>query len=101
MLVLPFQISETEYNVVVILEDENIERIKEHDPAEIHTKLFADKFASRELKGVMVAYASPSEKENLIALVEQGDLPKVFSILSRGFKFRPEKGDHDEPYRKG
>lgn len=100
MMVLPLQISETEYSTVVILEDENIERIKQHDPAEVHTKLLIDQFSSRELKSVMIAYVSPSEKDELVTFLKQGDLSKALTMLSRGFQFRPDKGDNDNPYER-
>ena len=94
MMVVPFQVSAAAYSIFVVLEDENIERIKAYDPAEVTTSKMAG-FADLHLDTVIVGYASGAEIAELTAITDPRELPAFLRKLSRGFRFRPDRGDYD------
>lgn len=94
MIAIPFQVSDTHYSVVLVLQDDNIERIKSCDPAVFESgKVLVEPFKSLKLADVMLAYAS---KEDTIRLQSVGeDFQAIMKILCRGWSHRPDLGDHD------
>jgi hypothetical protein len=101
MLVIPFTISATEYSIFVILQEDNLDRMKAYDPAEVVvTKIAASSeiAKARLLHDVVIGYATDAEVKALIS--PGADIGVLLKNLSRGFRFRPEVGDSDDPYRK-
>ena len=98
MIALPFQISETEYSIFLVLQDENFERIKNYDPAEFDTRKVSDEFLDLILRDVIIAYATAEEAAKFIQMVMDDRGIEAMKMLSRNFAFRPDKGDHDNPY---
>lgn len=50
MIAIPFQVSDTHYSVVLVLQDDNIERIKSCDPAVFESgKVLVEPFKSLKL----------------------------------------------------
>jgi hypothetical protein len=97
MLSLPFKISDTEIDLYVILENDNIERIKKYDPAEVvRTNLGPmSKFA---IRNVVIMYASKADLATVMPMFENGEPKEALMYLSRGWQYRPESGDHDGKY---
>jgi len=91
MLPIPF---EGKLKLLVILEDENIERIKEHDCAEIIWSQLGQ-FATLRPATIGIGYASPDEMKQIVAWAQQGNIADALKLVTGGFRFRPEKGDHD------
>lgn len=99
MMSVPLKINDREFDLFVILEEQNLARIRAYDPAEIVKSYLGPPFDAMQIRNVMLAFASPEEVQ---------DLPRRFSEnpraalrwLSRGFRFRPEKGDHDGDYQR-
>ena len=89
------QEGEDSYVLFVILSDDNINRIKSYDPAEIHLPDMGKDFNRLDLKGVNIMYASNEEIEEMIK--NPRDVVKMILKLARGWSFRPDLGDHDGP----
>jgi len=101
MLVIPIQSSQNEFDIFVVLEDLNIERIKAYDPAELRVGALPPIWQRLKVKTITLLYATKEEVEDLKATNDEKALTSVLSHLSRGFQYRPDKGDYDGPYRKG
>lgn len=101
MFVIPFQVSETEYSVFVGIDDEGLSRMKEYDPAElVLSKLPLEKLHLQDLKlkDVLFGYCSESDAQHVMKLMTEANSSRPgLQYLTRGWKFRPEMGDHDGP----
>jgi hypothetical protein len=98
MLSLPFKVSDTEMDLFVILEDDNIERIKQYDPAEI-VRSNLGPMARLTIRNVVIMYASKADIATVMPMFENGDPNQAMRHLSRGFRYRPDAGDHDDGYK--
>lgn len=87
-------------DLLVILEDENLERIKQHDNAEVNLQqlqmLNGIHLQKSKPRFVWIAYANPAEVARLHELRSQGRIEEALKLLTGGFKFRPDLGDHDK-----
>lgn len=101
MMMIPFEVGDGEYSVFVILEAENLTRMKDNDPAQLNVWKMPDDFRKLALRDVILA--SPSEQDIATALhmIRSGNPKGAFGYLSRGFKFKPKEGDNDLPYQPG
>ena len=98
MMVIPFQISERAYNVFILLEDENVQRIKKYDPAQWEPKKMGGIWSNLRLNTVLIGYANAVDAAKVLQLAQSGKTDEALKMLSRGFEFRPDLGDHDNPY---
>ena len=96
MIVIPLQVSETAYSIIVLLEDDNLERIKAYDPAEITIRKLG--LSHLRLQDVVIGYATAQEAAQVAAIRDRAEIPELLKKLSRGYQYRPDKGDHDGPY---
>src|SRR5262245_55187192 len=102
MMTLPIKVSDTEMDLWILLEDENIERLKKYDPAEVVKKHLVGRdkmLQGLDYRNVMVAYMSPADLATMMPMLENGDLIPALKHLSRGFAYKPESGDHDDDYK--
>lgn len=91
MLMVPIQtIGHTNDVLIIILEDENLERMAKADPAEIKLK-----DSGKELVNPVVYVCHEKVTQELITILKTRDLSLIMGHLQRGFEFRPDKGDHD------
>lgn len=95
MMIVPFQISKTEYSIVVLLENDNMERIREHDPAEITIKKLPPEWTRLKLNAVLITYLGPEEKDRFLALCDDDRVQQALRFATRGWRYRPDQGDHD------
>jgi hypothetical protein len=98
MFVIPFRISAREYSMYIVLDDENLERIKKYDPAEVTLRSMGGEWARSTLKDVIIAYATSAEQQQVLELCATGKVKDALRLLSRGFRYRPDQGDYDGPY---
>lgn len=97
LMLIPFKISEKSYRLIIVLLDHNLERIKRYDPCVFNMRQLAE-FAGLECAGIMVAYCTPEEKEQiLLNIATGGKLSETLELLTRGFEYRPDLGDSDNP----
>lgn len=80
-------------DVLIILGPDNIERIKEKDPVEL--KWWEYPFAKQRPATIGISYANETEMMQITQLARQGKTAEAIYMATSGFKYRPEKGDHD------
>lgn len=97
MTVLPFQINAREYSVIMAFDEEGLGRIRQYDPGELHLYTLGPPWTLLKLKDVIVTYCTASDLDRVLELCRAGDTRAACRWLTRGFKFRPEEGDHDQP----
>lgn len=90
----------TSYVLLVIFEDENIERMKEHDPGELVIEKLGLPWSVLQPAAIHFIYASPDEVRTLMSLPPDQVQGYIKTVLFRGWKFQPEKGDNDDSYQR-
>jgi hypothetical protein len=99
MLIMPVQVTPGEYSIFVILEDDNIARIKEHDPAEVNIHKLGSQWSKLRLRDVVIGYLAPgADTREFHRLIGERKMKEALKHLSHGFRYRPEAGDHDANY---
>jgi hypothetical protein len=97
---IPYQVDDDHYNVMVVLADVNIARLKLRDPVELCTQALHETcgkpFAKLRLRDVVITYATVEEIKAVTVMLDAGEGHKALRLLTRGYKFRPEEGD-DSP----
>jgi hypothetical protein len=80
-------------NIMIILGRDNIERILEKDPVSIGCD--GPGFSNMIVKAIGISYATEAELVHYAQLGRQGKTLEVIKLATAGWKFCPEKGDHD------
>jgi hypothetical protein len=96
MIIIPFSTHPTEYEIFVVLLDENVSRIKAYDPAEVKA-IITPEFKHKKLKTVYIGYCKNEEVRHLLTLAQSGKVVEALKYLTRGFEYKPEQGDHNGP----
>jgi hypothetical protein len=103
MYVIPFQLNASQYSVFIVLQEENLERIRQYDPAEVSLakvhELQPQRFEGLKLKDVLIGYGTDADVREALHLLATGAVRQGLQLLSRGFRYRPDAGDHDGPYK--
>lgn len=94
MISIPFQISEREYCVYIGFDEEGLERMKAYDPGEVIVRDFGPPFTQLRLKDIIVGYYTAKDLEEIQRLGAAGKGREALRHLTRGYAFRPERGDH-------
>jgi hypothetical protein len=79
--------------LLIILGDDNIERIKQQDPVEL--KLSEVYKSGVPTNDIGITYLNTEDIETLITLMKAGRVNDAFKFATRGWKFQPQRGDHD------
>lgn len=84
-------------DVVIVLAEENIERLKRYDPAQVQWHELPSEIRNRRPHCIGLVYATAEELLQIERLSQTDPAwkEKVITLLSRGFQFRPDLGDHD------
>ena len=94
---IPLQVSPLHYSLFVILTDENLERIKNYDPAEVVTKeivkALGPPFDWLTLRDIVITYATADEVPVVDRLLTEKKVDEALKLLTRGYRFRPDLGD--------
>lgn len=101
MLAIPFEIGGGEFSVFVVLEAENLDRMKANDPAQINVWKMGEPYTRLKLRDVIIASPSADDAAKALAMIRSGQPRKALEFMSRGFAYRPDKGDSDLPYTSG
>jgi hypothetical protein len=80
--------------LLVVLQDENVERIKQHDCAEV-IWAHLGQYQNMRPESITIGYASPDEMQQIVKWAEAGEIVECIKLVTGGFKYRPEAGDHD------
>ena len=89
-----------EYKLAIILEEENLDRMKHYDPGDLTLSKLTPAFASLKLTQIILLYVSPPETDAILNMAMAGKGPEALALLSRGWEWKPEAGDHAGPYEK-
>lgn len=81
--------------LVVVLGSDNLERMQEGDPAEVKLKELASGKNRHLLLQPTVVLCYEKDMGKVTKLANAGDIQALLKYLNRGWKFRPERGDHD------
>lgn len=76
--------------LVVVLGDDNLARMAVADPAEICLQ-----DTGRTLVKPRILLCHERDSPEFTRVLQTRDLKKIIAYLTRGFEFRPDKGDHD------
>lgn len=79
-------------HLLIVLEDDNLARMKRHDNAEIN---WIDLMHTALPGSIAIGYASPREMNQIKELLKRGDMKAVLKLITGGWEFRPDLGDHD------
>ena len=95
IMVIPFQVSPTEYAILIVLQQGNLDRIKEYDPAQIPIEdMPASVIKGLKLKDILIAYATKEECQQMMDDAKLGlSISKTLQMINRGWRVRPECGD--------
>lgn len=96
MTILPFKCSPREFNLILIMEKANIDRILSRDPAIVDLAKLPKIWNQCRLRHILICFANPAEI-HAFAAVAKDDLPKAINILKKGLTFKLE--DNDLPYQ--
>lgn len=97
MLLLPMLAPEPGYmNVVVVLDEEGLMRVRQHDPGELDLRKLPAEWQGLKIKTVSIAYEDRLGQQKVLELMRAGKLREAMQHLFRGFKVQP--GDDDAPY---
>lgn len=101
MLCIPFELGGGEFSVFVVLEAENLDRMKANDPAQINVWKMGEPYTRLHLRDVIIASPTAEDVAKALQMARAGQTRKAFEFLSRGFVFKPGEGDSDLPYTSG
>lgn len=84
-------------DLVIVLDEENILRMKRYDPAQISWAGLPDEISMRTPNSIGVAFATAAELKVIerMSVADPDWKEKALQMLSRGFEYRPDLGDHD------
>lgn len=82
-------------DLLIVLGDDSIERIAAYDPFEVNWGDFPKEYSMRRPHCIGVGYATEEEMGTIQQLVTEGRKEEAFALVTRGFKYQPERGDHD------
>lgn len=99
MMIIPIK-NNDQLSLLVCLEDDNIERVLNHDPVEILMEHLPAVYHNVTVKAIAVTYINEQDKEVLLRLLKENNIIAAIEHATRGFKYRPERGDNDNPYEK-
>ena len=101
MMILPLRLKDSDtYTLFVVLVDENVERLKAYDPAEVTLEKMGPEWSALRLKDVVLLYATPEEAKKIAAVQKPDEVVSMIRHLSRGWQFKPSVGDHDGRYQR-
>jgi hypothetical protein len=96
-LIIPFSVNRHEYSVFVGIPDESIDRMRAYDPVEVPIRNLPEKWRSYRLKDVIIGYCTQEDYDTILPLIKADDFQGALRHLTRGFRYRPDLGDHDGP----
>lgn len=82
-------------DVLFIMQHDNVERIKEYDPVELDWQTMPKEYANRLPATIGITFATDEDLAEIMRLLSEGKKNEAFKFSTRGFRFQPERGDHD------
>ena len=91
MMILPVPV-QGQLRLLIVLEDENWERIKEHDCAEVNWKDLQPELRMLPVHSVHIGYVTPEERAKIVEFQRIGDMAAAIKLITGGFKVKPGDG---------
>jgi hypothetical protein len=84
-------------DLLICLAEENIERIRRYDAAEVIWPQLPREYSMRMPSTIGITFCTAEEQEQLekMSATDPDWKEKAFALLTRGFEFKPDMGDHD------
>jgi hypothetical protein len=84
-------------DLVIVLDEVSLDRIRNYDPAEIIWPNLPLDTSMRQPQTIGITFATAAEISEItrMSLSDADWKEKAIKLLSRGFEFRQDKGDHD------
>ena len=98
MMLIPYAVNESQFDVFIVLEPDNVDRIVNQDPGELDLRKLGTNWAGITLRKIFIGYADAATRSQIERRFQEGDLQGALAWLSRGWQFRPEAGDNDLEY---
>lgn len=92
-MIIPLKLNEAEYSLFVVLEQDNLARMRENDPAEITLSKLPDEFKVLRLRDLIITTPSVKDLNEAMEMVKNNDFRSALKHLTRGWYFRKEMGD--------
>jgi hypothetical protein len=96
MFVLTLLLRNGKVDMLIVLDETSIDRIRKYDPAEIQWQQLPKEYSMRQPATIGITFATAEEQKE-IERMSQTDpewKKKAFQMLTRGFQYQPELGDH-------
>lgn len=93
MVIIPIKYADNRNILVVIIEEQNFERMKNHDPITIHADEKDGLLPRAEYESIMICYASAADMVHLTGLVRNKQIQEILKYLTSGYVFDPAQGD--------
>jgi hypothetical protein len=97
MILLPRIRRNGRVDLLIVLDEESFSRIRTYDPAEVLWDQLGYQYSTRRPATIGVTFCSAGEQEEIerMSATDPDWKEKAYTLLTRGFKFQPDKGDHD------
>ena len=97
MMLLPKVRRNGTVDLLIALTEENIGRIKLYDQAEIIWAQLGPEYSTRRPATIGITFYTVAEEAEIVRMSQSDPewKEKAFTLLTRGFEFRPDLGDHD------
>ena len=104
MLIIPFEVRDDAERgpiiVVMILEKENLDRMREADPFDVHFSAYRGQMnVNRQIRELDFVIAYEEDTAKIIAFKQKNDLAGLIAWLERGRKIIPGDVTPPVPYR--
>jgi hypothetical protein len=98
IMAIPMQVSPAEFDLILVMKPINLERLQQYDPASLPLESVNGLFPGLKLRCITLAFATPEECQQIMDHRRLGHkIGAILELLSRGWEYRPECGDSDEP----
>ena len=84
-------------DLLIALDEENITRIRHYDAAEVVWPQLPPEYSMRRPSTIGITFCTGEEQAEIERMSNSDPdwKEKAFKLLTRGFEFKPELGDHD------
>jgi hypothetical protein len=97
MIILPRVRRNGRVDLLIALDQESISRMQRYDHAEVLWDQLGFEYSSRRPATIGITFCSAAEMKDIerMSVTDPDWKEKAYKLLTRGFEFRPDKGDHD------
>lgn len=99
MTLLPLQVDARHYVLYIGFDDGEFDRLRAYDPGELYLEKLGEPWTRLELQRIFIGYCNAADLLEVQRLTQPPNpRPRAaIQYLMRGWRYRPEVGDHDGP----